>query len=200
MMDGSEGRQGLLPRAEEQRATSTDVNDDLFDGQLPTRRPMPTSSAPSSDNIGNILYVTLALRRRRVCCSCGRAEPVALRHGRHGHSASLSPFLQHGDAVHRQRQPGLPADQRPSSWRWRALSASSPLIDEKPETDDGYVTLVNAEEAPDGTADRNRPRAPAIGHGSTRTATAPSPIPSCAVDVRLTDVDFAYTEGKDRAA
>ena len=32
------------------------------------------------------------------------------------------------------------------------------LLDEKPETDDGYVTLVNAEIAPDGTITESRAR------------------------------------------
>ena len=52
------------------------------------------------------------------------------------------------------------------------------LLDEKPEADEGYVTLVNAKYEADGTADRERRVAPASGPGSIRTPTAPSPTPS----------------------
>ena len=69
------------------------------------------------------------------------------------------------------------------------------LMDEEPETDEGYVTLVNAHVAEDGTvteaAERTGRWAWKHPHGDgTLTYT-----PLCG-DVRLTDVDFAYTEGK----
>ena len=69
------------------------------------------------------------------------------------------------------------------------------LMDEEPETDEGYVTLVNAHVAEDGTVteapERTGQWAWKHPHGDgTLTYT-----PLCG-DVRLTDVDFAYTEGK----
>ena len=69
------------------------------------------------------------------------------------------------------------------------------LMDETPETDDGYVTLVNANIAPDGTiteTDKHTGRwAWKHPHGDgTLTYTA------LQGDVQMNDVDFAYVEGK----
>ena len=49
------------------------------------------------------------------------------------------------------------------------------LIDQQPEPDDGYVTLVNAKEVDDSLS--NAPSARGYGHGSIRTATARSRTP-----------------------
>ena len=70
------------------------------------------------------------------------------------------------------------------------------LIDEEPETDDGYVTLVNAEIAPDGTVTESDRR---TGHWAWKHPHGDGTLTYTELrgDVRLTDVDFAYTEGKD---
>ena len=83
----------------------------------------------------------------------------------------------------------------------RARSASSPCIDEKPETDDGYVTLVNAEDH----ARRHRDRMPTArtGHWAWKhpaSATAPSPTPSCAATCASTTWTSPTRADKDRAA
>lgn len=69
------------------------------------------------------------------------------------------------------------------------------LMDEKPETDDGYVTLVNAEIAEDGTVteSENRTGKWAWKHPHGDGTVTYTPL---AGDVRLTEVDFAYEEGK----
>ena len=69
------------------------------------------------------------------------------------------------------------------------------LMDEKPEADDGYVTLVNAKVDADGTITETDERTGIWAwkhpHGDgTLTYTR------LRGDVRLTDVDFAYEEGK----
>ena len=70
------------------------------------------------------------------------------------------------------------------------------LIDEEPETDDGYVTLVNAEIAPDGKiteADHN------TGHWAWKhphQADGSITYTELKGDVRLTEVDFAYVPEK----
>jgi len=69
------------------------------------------------------------------------------------------------------------------------------LMDEAPEADDGYVTLVNAEIAPDGTITET-------GHHTGRWAwkhphgDGTLTYTELRGDVRLLDVDFAYDEGK----
>ena len=69
------------------------------------------------------------------------------------------------------------------------------LMDEKPETDEGYVTLVNANIAPDGSitesAERTGVWAWKHPHGDGTLTYTP-----LRGDVRLTEVDFSYIEGK----
>ena len=69
------------------------------------------------------------------------------------------------------------------------------LMDEKPEVDDGYVTLVNAKENADGTLSESEKRTGIWAwkhpHGDgTVTYTR------LAGDVQMVDVDFSYEEGK----
>ena len=69
------------------------------------------------------------------------------------------------------------------------------LMDEKPEVDDGYVTLVNAVVAEDGTIRESAVRTGVWAwkhpHGDGTTT-----YTLLKGDVRLTEVDFAYEEGK----
>jgi len=69
------------------------------------------------------------------------------------------------------------------------------LMDEEPEADDGYVTLVNAEISPDGTVtetDRH------TGHWAWKHPHGDGTLTYTELrgDVRLLDVDFSYIEGK----
>ena len=70
------------------------------------------------------------------------------------------------------------------------------LMDEKPETDEGYVTLVNVRENPDGTLtevpEHTGKWAWRHPHQADGTVTY-TPLRG---DVRMFDVDFAYEEGK----
>ncbi|MCH5190729.1 MAG: ABC transporter ATP-binding protein [Oscillospiraceae bacterium] len=69
------------------------------------------------------------------------------------------------------------------------------LMDEKAETDDGYVTLVNAETDSDGNITETEKHTGhwAWKHPHTDGTVTYTPL---AGDVRMTDVDFAYEEGK----
>ncbi len=69
------------------------------------------------------------------------------------------------------------------------------LMDEEPETDDGYVTLVHATIGEDGTVTEAPTRTGywAWKHPHEDGTTTYTPLRG---DVRLTDVDFAYEEGK----
>ena len=69
------------------------------------------------------------------------------------------------------------------------------LMDEPPETDNGYVTLVNAEIAPDGTVTES---AEHTGHWAWKHPHGDGTLTYTELrgDVRLTDVDFSYVEGK----
>ena len=69
------------------------------------------------------------------------------------------------------------------------------LMDQQPEADGGYVTLVNAEIAPDGTITEREKR---TGQWAWKHPHQDGTVTytKLAGDVRLTDVDFAYEEGK----
>ena len=105
---------------------------------------MPACSCPIIGNIGNVLYVTAGARRRRAAAH-RRAEPVSLSGKALGYLASSCPFLnmtkQFTGNINQLSQQINSVVMAMA----RARSASSPCIDEKPEADDGYVTLVNAE-------------------------------------------------------
>ncbi|MGI6265192.1 MAG: ABC transporter ATP-binding protein [Acutalibacteraceae bacterium] len=69
------------------------------------------------------------------------------------------------------------------------------LMDEAPETDDGYVTLVNARIDADGNVTETTER---TGHWAWKHPHRDGTLTYTPLrgDVRLTDVDFAYVEGK----
>ncbi len=70
------------------------------------------------------------------------------------------------------------------------------LMDEAPEADEGYVTLVNAEIAPDGTITETEKH---TGHWAWKhphSADGSVTYTLLQGDVRLTEVDFGYTEEK----
>ena len=70
------------------------------------------------------------------------------------------------------------------------------LMDQKPEPDDGYVTLVNCEEAPDGTIRETEKHTGkwAWKHPHGDGSLTYTPLRG---DVRMQDVDFGYEPGKD---
>ena len=69
------------------------------------------------------------------------------------------------------------------------------LMDQPPEVDDGYVTLVNAEIAEDGTVKETTKR---TGHWAWKHPHGDGTLTYTELkgDVRLTEVDFGYTEEK----
>ena len=69
------------------------------------------------------------------------------------------------------------------------------LTDEMPETDDGYVTLVNAEISEDGTIKESAHRTGQWAWKHPHGDGSLTYTPLCG-DVRMYDVDFAYTEDK----
>jgi len=70
------------------------------------------------------------------------------------------------------------------------------LIDEQPETDDGYVTLVNACEAEDGTLTECDSRTGIWAWKHPHQADGTVTYTKLQGDVRMFDVDFGYTEDK----
>ncbi len=70
------------------------------------------------------------------------------------------------------------------------------LMDEQSETDQGYVTLVNATEAPDGTLTESADRTGVWAWKHPHQADGTVTYTKVTGDVRMHMVDFAYVEGK----
>ncbi len=70
------------------------------------------------------------------------------------------------------------------------------LLDEKPETDDGYVTLVNAVEGPDGILRESSERTGKWAWKHTHQATGEVEYKPLRGDIVFDDVDFGYTPEK----
>ena len=167
------------------------LNDALFEDSFRAQA-YASVLGPIIGNIGNILYVTLALvggvflliGLPNVSLS-GKALDISI----------LVPFLnmarQFTGNVNQLSQQ-INAVVMAGAGAQRVFA----LIDEKPETDDGYVTLVNAAVAPDGTVTESDRR---TGHWAWKHPHGDGTLTYTELrgDVRLTDVDFAYTEGKD---
>lgn len=71
------------------------------------------------------------------------------------------------------------------------------LVDEKPEEDEGYVTLVNAKIAEDGSVTETPEHTGKWAWKHPHSADGTVTYTPLAGDVRMEDVDFAYEEGKN---
>ena len=147
---------------------------------------------PIMNNIGNILYVVMALAGG-VFLLTGVTN-VSLS-GKAFSISVLVPFL--GMAKQFTGNVNTLAQQinnivMASAGAGRVFA----LMDEQPETDEGYVTLVNVVENADGslaeTKERTGKWAWRHPHGDGTLTYTP-----LRGDVRLVNVDFAYEEGKD---
>ncbi len=147
---------------------------------------------PIIGNIGNILYVVMAVTGSIFLLS--RVPNLAI-----GPFAAFSisivvPFLN----MAKQFTGNVNQASQQINAVVMGMAGGSRLfdmMDETPETDDGYVTLVNVEEDGDGTlrevTERTGKWAWRHPHGDgTLTYTR------LRGDVRLSEVDFAYVEGK----
>ncbi len=147
---------------------------------------------PILNNIGNVLYVCLALAGG-VFLLLG--VPNLSFSGKAFSISILVPFLnmakQFTGNVNQVSQQ-INSIVMASAGAGRIFA----LIDQKPEEDEGYVTLVNARELPDGSY------AEAEGHTGKWAWKHPHSDGSLSYtplrgDVRMVNVDFGYEEGKE---
>ena len=147
---------------------------------------------PIMNNIGNILYVTMALVGGVFLLS---GIPNVSLSGKAFSISVLIPFLnmskQFTGNVNTLAQQ-INNIVMASAGAGRVFS----LMDEEPETDAGYVTLVNVTENADGTLTETQERTGkwAWRHPHGDGTLTYTPLKG---DVRLVNVDFAYEEGKD---
>ena len=147
---------------------------------------------PIFNNIGNILYVVVALvggvlillNVKNVSFS-GMALDITI----------LVPFL---NMVKQFTGNCNSLSQQVNSIVMASAGATRifALLDQPEESDDGYVTLVNADIAPDGTITEAETH---TGHWAWKHPHGDGSLTYTELkgDVRMTEVDFAYEEGKD---
>ena len=167
------------------------VNDELYEV---SRRAHSYASilGPIMGNIGNILYVVLAL-----------VGGVFLLTGLKNVSLSGMPFSISILVPFLNMARQFTGNVNNLSQQFNAIVMAGAgaarvfsLIDEKPEADDGYVTLVNVKENEAGELEETAERTGRWGwrHPHTDGTLTITPLRG---DVRMVDVDFAYVEGKD---
>ena len=148
---------------------------------------------PIISNIGNILYVSLALVGGVLILS---GVPNLSLSGKIFDVAVLVPFLskarQFTGNVNTLSQQ-INSIVMAGAGAQRILS----LVNEKPEADEGYVTLVNVVENPDGTLSETTEHSGKWAWRHPHQADGSVTYTPLRGDVRLTNVDFAYVEGKD---
>ena len=177
---------------EESYAGFETLNEELCDSAFKANA-YANMLGPIIQNIGNILYVLLALVGGILMTA---HVPNLSLSGLTFDIAVLVPFLnmtkQFTGNVNSLAQQ-INATVMAAAGAARVFA----LVDEEPEADDGYVTLVNAEIAADGSITETDRK---TGHWAWKhphTADGSITYTELKGDVRLLDVDFAYEEGKD---
>ena len=166
------------------------VNNELFENSMKANA-YANVLGPIIGNIGNILYVLLALVGGLFLLS---GLPNLSLSGMAFSVSILVPFLNMakqftGNVNNLSQQ--VNSIVMASAGANRIFS----LVDEKPEEDNGYVTLVNCDIAPDGTVTETDRR---TGHWAWKHPHGDGTLTYTELrgDVRMTDVDFSYVEGK----
>lgn len=143
---------------------------------------------PVSANIGNISYV--------LCVAVGAVLTLVLGSETTGLTiGSLVAFMILNKSF---SQPVIRVSQQLNSIVMAMAGAQRvfKLLDEKPETDEGYVELVNAKEAPDGTLTECRERTGLWAWKHPHSADGSVTYTKLSGDVVFDGVDFGYDEKK----
>ncbi|MEA5152559.1 MAG: ABC transporter ATP-binding protein [Oscillospiraceae bacterium] len=167
------------------------INDALYSDSFKANA-YASTLGPIIGNIGNIMYVTIALAGGLFLLS---GAPNFSISGKAFSISIIVPFLnmtrQFTGNVNQLSQQ-INAIVMAGAGAQRIFS----LVDEKPEADDGYVTLVNADVAEDGSVTEAQTH---TGHWAWKHPHSDGTLTYTLLrgDVRMTDVDFAYEEGKE---
>ena len=176
---------------EQTQADFDKVNNELFDVSYRANA-FASTLGPIIANIGNILYVGLALAGGVFILA--NVPNVSLS-GMIFDITVLIPFLnmsrQFTGNVNQLSQQ-INSIVMAGAGAQRILS----LINEKPEADDGYVTLVNVREKADGSLEETEEHTGRWAWRHPHSADGSVTYTPLRGDVRMVDVDFAYVEGK----
>ena len=154
---------------------------------------------PVMNNIGNMLYVIIAIAGAAfITLKIPNASLNGLLHGTFGTVLELSvviAFLNIAKQFTGQVN-GIAQQFNSIVMALAGADRIFRLMDEAPEADEGYVTLVNAEELPDGTLREADHRTGVWAWRHPHKADGTVTFERLRGDVRLFDVDFSYVEGK----
>ena len=167
------------------------VNDALYEDSR-TAHTYANIMGPINANIGNILYVSLALVGGILLLT---GVPNLSLSGKAFSISILVPFLN----MSRQFTGNVnQLSQQINSIVMAGAGAARvfALVDEKPEEDDGYVTLVNAQVAADGSITETQERTGTWAWRHPHQADGSVTYTLLKGDVTIENVDFAYEEGK----
>ena len=175
---------------DESRQDFAEVNDALF-GDSYRAMAFANSLGPIIMNIGNVLYVIVAVVGGALLL---KGAPNISLSGLPMSISIIVPFL----SMTKQFTGNVNQVSQQFNTVIMAMAGADrvfSLMEEEPEVDDGYVTLVNAEISPDGTIKETDRRTGKWAwkhpHGDgTLTYT------ELKGDVRMFDVDFGYVEGR----
>ena len=167
------------------------INDSLYEDSFRAHA-YANVLGPLIGNIGNVMYVMLALVGGVFLLA---NVPNLSLSGKAFSISILVPFLN----MTKQFTGNVnQLSQQINSIVMAGAGASRvfSLIDEKPEADEGYVTLVNAKLNEDGTVQETEER---TGHWAWRHPHSDGTVTYTPLrgDVRMVNVDFAYEEGKE---
>lgn len=181
----------IFNHEEESKKDFDEINEALFRDSYKAHA-YANMMGPIIMNIGNILYVLVALFGGILLyfevpnlSLSGMALGISI----------VVPFLN----MTKQFTGNVNQVSQQASSIVMALAGASrvfDLMDQQPEADDGYVTLVNAEIAEDGTITETDKR---TGHWAWKhphKADGTVTYTLLRGDLRMTEVDFAYEEGK----
>ena len=147
---------------------------------------------PINMNIGNVLYVLIAIIGGVLLIN---NVPNLSLSGKIMSISILVPFLN----MTKQFTGNVNTLSQQLSSIAMALAGADrifSLMDEQPETDDGYVTLVNAEIDENGNITETEKRTGKWAWRHPHTDGSGITYTELKGDVRLTEVDFSYEEGK----
>ena len=154
---------------------------------------------PVMGNIGNMLYVLIAIAGSAIIAlGAANYSLSGLIHGNFGALLELSVVISF---LHIAKQftgqvNGIAQQFNSIVMALAGADRIFRLMDEAPEADEGYVTLVNAEELPDGSLREADHRTGVWAWRHPHKADGTVTFERLRGDVRLFDVDFSYVEGK----
>ena len=154
---------------------------------------------PVMGNIGNVLYVLIAIAGSAfIALGAANYSLSGLIHGNFGALLELSVVISF---LHIAKQftgqvNGIAQQFNSIVMALAGADRIFRLMDEAPEADEGYVTLVNAEELPDGSLREADHRTGVWAWRHPHKADGTVTFERLRGDVRLFDVDFSYVEGK----